>query len=258
MKFIFSGLIFIVILIPILVLNFILWNENTFLVLGSLSTLAWFFTYLYIDKILLAFIGAREVIGTDENMLFQVLKNQAYTNSTQLPRVYVYDGNSENCFLFQSLRNWTIVLDKNLLEGLDQEATEGLVEFFYLYHKTVRRAYIKTKALGICVLFYALIYKIFTNLFVGKTNNRVFKAIMSFFIVMFRPFILPFETILRSKKRLNADHSLKKFSLNARSDFNFEVFLTELVLKNTSIGKLITQYIESYPLLSECEYQYEY
>lgn len=258
MKLFFSACIFLLVLIPLLLLNFIIWDEKAFILFGSFTTIAWLIAYVYIDRILLAFLGAREVIGTDENTMFQVLKNNAYKNRCSIPRVYVYDGQSEHCFLFESLTRWTMVLDKTLLSQLDYEATEELVEFYYAYHLGVKRGYLKTKALGICVLFYTLIYKFFAALFFQKTHNRYFKAAMSFFVIMFKPFIWPFEALLKSKRKITAGVSLKKFSLRINQDYDFSQFLSEMVIENSSHKTLITQYMESYPLLSECEFSHDF
>lgn len=258
MKLIAFLLIYSIVYIPVAVASYLIFEPLGFLVFNSLGLISWFIGLFYIDKVLLLFLGAREVIDTDEHHFFQILKNNAYKNRVHVPKVYLYDGNLENCFLFESFSSWTIVLDKRLLERLNDESMEKLVEFFYRYHIKEGKGFLKTKAMGVSVVFYLSIYWLLKNLFLHKTKSRFFKAFAGFVIIMTRPFMYPFEFILKINSRVPVDITLQQYSLRVEAQDTFSDYLLGLIIENKRFNEMIIQYMEGYPLFLECEFKHEF
>ena len=182
--------------------SYLLFGQTLFLSLSLIGLSVWGVVYIYIDRILLIFLNAREVIDTDEHRLFQIIKNNTYKYKGQIPKIYVYDGNFENCLLLESRNKWTIVLDKKMLESIDDVALGDLVEFLFKYYKN-GLGLIKTKALGISVLFYGFVFWFVRNLLFLKTNSKLFKTISAFILIMTRPLLFPLEVILKRKKKIS-------------------------------------------------------
>tara|TARA_Y100000768_G_scaffold389043_1_gene391398 strand:- start:8904 stop:9662 length:759 start_codon:yes stop_codon:yes gene_type:complete len=102
-------------------------------------------------------LKAREIINTDEQELFQVIKNNSYRHHQALPKVYLYNSSVENFFIFESKKGWIIVLSRKLLEQLDREKKEDLVELAYQYKKS-KITKLKTKCLGLSTIYQIMIH----------------------------------------------------------------------------------------------------
>lgn len=124
-----------------------------------LIVLGWTVTFLFLEKILLIYLGAREVIDTDEQKLFQRLKNEAYKSFEKVPKVYLYSGNSKRCFILQSRKNWNLVIERSFLKKLGDQEVEALIEFLFRYKKS-NDSEVQVKAIGIMVIAYFLIYSL--------------------------------------------------------------------------------------------------
>jgi len=258
MKFVISLFLYCLIYLPVAVVSYILLDESIFIIFSCIALTSWLFIYIYIDRILLIFLGAREVIDTDEHRFFQVIKNNAYKNRVIPPRVYIYNGNYEGCFLLESFSKWIVVLDKNFMVNLSAESAEKLVEFFYSYHTKGVSGFLKTKALGICVLFNAFIYWTMKYLFFQRTDSKLFKTFVTFAIIMTRPFLYPFEYLLRRSLKIRVDNNLEQYSSQLKLEDSFIDFVSDLVLEERKLRALIVKYMENYPLLLECEFSHDY
>ncbi|MCO4753630.1 MAG: hypothetical protein KC478_04075, partial [Bacteriovoracaceae bacterium] len=118
---------------------------------------AWVICYLYIDKIILFFLGAREIIDNDFQELFQQLKSETYKRFEKQPKIYLYSGRSLKCFVFDSRNEWSVVLDRKLASRLNSEQTKALVDYLVRYKKT-SAPWRLTKSLGLVILTIGVIY----------------------------------------------------------------------------------------------------
>lgn len=120
--------------------------------------------FVYLDKFVLVYLNAREVIDTDEQRLFQKIKNEVYKTTTPIPKVYLCNASHQCCFILASRNSWSIVIDKNLLRKMSESELEMLTEFLFRF-KAAGNPLIQTKVMGMSVLLLALIYAMIKNIF---------------------------------------------------------------------------------------------
>lgn len=229
-----DGLAFKVILVPFLII--------------------WGLIYSYLDKALLMYLNAREVIDTDEQLLYQNVKNESYKCFEKLPKVYLYSGQKNNCFVLESRNEWAIVIERNLLAKLNQDELESVVKYLYTVKKSGITWY-QTKIMGLSTITYNSIYFILSNLLFLKPNMKIFRVLSIFLISMTRPMLMPLEFLARKKKLFPADQNLKPiyYQLDEIS-YTFNEYILGHLLPEQDIRSLVIDYLESFPILENCRF----
>ncbi len=120
---------------------FILFEGHIFQGVLALYILTSVLLYTYLDKIVLILLSSREVIDTDEQKLFQCLKNESYKSFQKVPRVYVYSGDRDGCFILESRKEWTVVLSRKLVERLEVESLECFVKYLFDHKKKISMSF---------------------------------------------------------------------------------------------------------------------
>jgi hypothetical protein len=253
MKYLISCIIFIFTLLAPCVFFVLLFEGNTLLVTFSLFSFAWALVYKNIHKVLLLLLKAREVIDTDHQELFQNIKTNVYQNFKKSPKVYLYDGSFKNCFLLESSGEWVIVLDRKLLEDMSSATIEDLITFLFEYHHT-GKGFLKTKVLGLCVLFYNIFYWGLEKVLLLHPNSKIFKTLSFFIFMMARPLLAPMELFLSKERRVSASESLKPYFCQLFPLDPYTIFVSGHISQEVRIRDLLLEYMESYPLLAECEF----
>ncbi len=220
----------------------------------TLLLVTWGLLYLYIDKVLLILLNAREVIDTDQQILFQNIKNEAYKTYQKLPKVYLYTGQEDNCFVLESRNEWAIVIERSLLNSLDVEQHESLVNFLFSFKKS-GKAWFQTKAMGVCSFAYNALYWVLNNVFFLKRDSILFRTLSVFAIGMLRPFIIPLEYFGKQKIEVPVDESLRSIYLQLnKNSFSFTDYLVGHLDQVTDTRSLLTKYLESYPVMENCRF----
>lgn len=91
-----SGPLLVTCLLVVIVLVLVVWN--------------------YADKTILYFLGAREIMSSDEPNFFQEATQQAYKLSIKTPSLYFYNGLFERAFVLQNGDDISLVLSRSLLD----------------------------------------------------------------------------------------------------------------------------------------------
>jgi hypothetical protein len=235
-------------LVPCILLYLLLGGFAFKIALG-IYVIIWGILYTYLDKVLLMFINAREVIDTDKQLLFQNVKNVSYKTYEKLPCVYLYSGQKLNCFVFESRNEWAIVLERRLLDKLDNEQLESLVSFLYEYKKN-NTAWYQTKAMGICALVYSTVYWTLKNLLFLNPNSKMFKTLSVFTLAMLRPLTGPIENFARNNKEISVDENLKSiFYQIDKSNLTFNEYILGHLMTDTQVKSLLLNYLESFPVM---------
>ena len=99
MKYLVSSLLYFFGLMLLCVFCLILFEDKPLDISLIVTFVSWTLLYAYNDKLVLVYLSAREVIDTDEQELFQRIKNEVYKTNLPLPKVYLYSGNFSNCFI---------------------------------------------------------------------------------------------------------------------------------------------------------------
>lgn len=215
--------------------------------------IGWFFIFKNLHKFILVFLGAREIIDTDHQELFQLIKSSVYGRESKTPKIYSYNGSFKNCFLLESASEWIIVLDKKLLSDASGDVLSDLVGFLFTYHQK-GHAFLKSKVLGLLVLYYQFLFIIFKNVFILKPGSKSFRILTLFFVFLSRPVTLMLEKLLTKQHRVHAGENLKPLFLQCEFKTTTEVFLDFHANKNPKINQFILDYVESFPILRECEF----
>jgi hypothetical protein len=228
---------------------YLLLDGLVFKVALGLYIIFWGLLYTYLDKILLMFINAREVIDTDEQLLFQNVKNVSYKTYEKRPCVYLYSGQKLNCFVFESRNEWAIVIERRLLDKLDNSQLESLVSFLYEYKKN-NSAWYQTKAMGICALIYSNVYWILGNLLFLDPSSKLFKTLSVFTLAMLRPLTGPIESFAKNNKEISVDENLKSiFYQIDKSNLTFNEYILGHLMTNIQLRSLLLNYLESFPVM---------
>tara|TARA_Y100000780_G_scaffold227170_1_gene242581 strand:- start:47419 stop:48096 length:678 start_codon:yes stop_codon:yes gene_type:complete len=213
--------------------------------------LFWTLSYLYIDKIILFFLGAIEIIENDFQELFQQFKSETYKRFEKQPKIYLYSGKAQKCFIFESRGEWSIVLDRKLAAELDAVSTKALVEYLVTYKKTSAPWRI-TKSLGIVVLTMGAIYSFWSKILLLDTNSKVFKVVSLFSLALFRPFFDAALAFGRSAPKLECDNSLAPVIHRIKDfdpDLNYGQFIFDHLQENINPKSMMISYMESFPVI---------
>lgn len=214
----------------------------------------WGILYIHLDKLILMLLRAREVVETDEQHLFQAIKNHSYKSKMVVPKVYLYTGSKIKCFALQSRNEWAIVLDRKLLSLMNDEQKDALVKYLYSF-KGTNLALIQTKVMGIYLLLFNITYWLMRNILFLKDDSIFFKVLSIFIFGMVRPLLAPLEIIGKRTKDIPADPELKSFfNRGDKESLNYNDFVFSHLLKGAASKDLLLKYIEGFPVLENCRF----
>lgn len=162
MKYFLSSFLYFLGVMLLGVICFIVFEGQILKASLILSFAMWTLLYTYTDKLVLIYLNAREVIDTDEQELFQRVKNEVYKTDLPIPKIYTYNGNSKNCFVTESRGTWSIVFEKNLLKNLTSEQLEALVKFTFQY-KLKAAPLVQTKVMGLSSFAFIFVCGLIRN-----------------------------------------------------------------------------------------------
>lgn len=112
-----------ILLISTIVFGVFLWVTLS----GALLALAGLFllflvvvTLAYPDKVILFFLGAREVRSRDEATFHKTAAQEAYKLAVPMPHLYLYSGSVERGFVLQNKNVTSLIISKNLLQTVTE------------------------------------------------------------------------------------------------------------------------------------------
>lgn len=254
MKTFYSLLIFLLVaLAPCIILYIalegILFELSLFIFLGI-----WTYAYFYLDKFLLMVMNAREVMDSDEQNLFQKVKNTAYKSIEKTPSIYLYSGYKPNCFVFESRGDWVIVIEREFLSQLTGEQVESLVQFLFLLKKE-GNSWLYTKILGIIIILHQITFIFLNKILMLSRSGFAFKILSVFTSLMLRPFVYPLEKLIRSKKDFLGGESLKPLKdLIEPSEVPLNTLMLGQLNGDVQLRKILVGYLESFPVLGRLKF----
>jgi len=223
---------------------------SKFILLGT-----WFvlFTalYLYLDKLILYLIGAREIIDSDYQTLFQYIKSASYQNFETTPKVYVYSGFLMKAFVLNSRGEWSIVLDRKLMDTLSSEQIKYLIEYLVVFKKT-NIPWRQTKSLGLNSFFILIIYSIFKKLFFLNSNSYAFKILSFFTLILLKPLFELVGWTSKSSHKLDCHYSLESIvNINKEMSvpLSFSAYAFSHIQNSINPNEMLVRLIESVPTL---------
>lgn len=138
----------------------LLWVSIAFLLGFSVITAT------YSDKMVLYFLGAREVGANDQKVLSEAASQAAYKLSVQSPQLYFYNGIMERAFVLQNRKVTSIVISKSLIEKCTFDELCGIT-FELLLQVKKGMAKKRTKSmfyLGLLAWFFHTIIRLILKL----------------------------------------------------------------------------------------------
>lgn len=252
-----SIILYLAILAGLCVIPYVFIEGTNLLIVLGIVALSWTVLYLYIEKILLFQLDAREVIDTDQQEFFQYLKNQSYTSTEKTPKVYLYSGSTMSCFVFESRHNWNIVLDRKLLQNLEIAHYESFVEFLFAYKKS-GKVWLSTKAIGICCILFNTINFILVNILRLRPDSNKYKVLSVTALTFLRPLWGLIESIANRKNLVKVDRKLESIYLQTiEPQDQFYEYMIGHVNDEISMKQKIISYIEGFSIMKNCEFNYE-
>ena len=211
--------------------------------------------FLYSDKLLLLFLGAREVIDSDHQKLFQVLKSEIYREVEEMPSIYLYSGHRLKAFVLNLRSSWAIVLDRRLLEKLSDSELKSLVRYFISYKKlSISKS--QTIGMGVSCSIIRSVYWFWQALF-SDTKKHFYKSAVFISFIMLKPLI---EVILKlsvSYQKIDSDAELKSIYLQQDNIVQKKSFMEFMFLhleRDLNLRESTIEYLERFPLLENCNF----
>ena len=218
----------------------------------SLATL---FMTVFSDKIILLFLGAREITDFDQHDFFQILKTEVYKELEDLPAVYLYNGIEMKPFVFSLRNSWSIVLDRQLIERLDLNQTKALIKFL-INNKKKSACKSQTIGMGVTSALIFFTYSFWKKISFGK-ENTFFKAGIFMSFIMIKPLVEFILKLSTNNEDIICEPELKPvYMLITKDSYQksfFEFMLNHLEADHKlSLG--LVGYLESFPLLENCKF----
>lgn len=218
--------------------------------LGTWVTL-WCLSYIYMDKIILFFLGAREIIDQDSQELFQQLKSETYKNFEKQPKVFLYPGNALKSFVLESRKEWSVVLDRSLVERMNKEQVKALVEYLVRYKKT-NISWRLTKSNGLAALIVGLNYSFWSKLVMLDTRSKPYKVLSFFTLALFKPYVDGVLLAGKTSLRLECHESLEPL-INVSKDMepglDYNQFLLDNLRDGANLRDLLLRRLEGFPVI---------
>lgn len=246
-------LFLIISLVPSVMLYLVL-DGIIFKVMIASFLFTWGVIYFHLDKLVLMQIKAREVVDTDQQLLFQCMKNEAYKTGSTTPKVYLYSGQSLKCFVLQSRNEWSIVFDRRLINEMDEIQLRSLITYLYKF-KNSPLCLIQTKVLGIFSLFFGFVYWLLGNVFFLNEQSILYKVLAIFIFMLMKPLILPLEMIAKRQTSLPASLDLMAIYNKAQvGEFSYNDYVFSHLLPVFNTRNLIIDYLEGFPVIKNCRF----
>jgi len=212
--------------------------------------------FIYSDKFILLFLGAREVIDADNQTLFQALKSETYREHEKFPKVYLYSGHRVKAFVLNSRNTWSVVLDRSLIKSLNQEQVEALVNYLIRYKKEAN-CKIQTLGMGVSSVIIRINYWIWDK-FGFDQAGKTYKSCVFLTFIMIKPLIDIILKLTKSHKKVVCKAALKSVYLQVDQsvlDRSFIEFMVYHLETKINLSDITIEFLEEFPLLENCKFE---
>jgi hypothetical protein len=222
----------------------------------SLFAAALLVAFSYADKFVLAFLGAREIIDSDNPSFFQLLKTETYREVENLPTVYIYTGHRIKAFVLNLRGSWSIIIDRSLLDSLTSDQARSLVKHLITV-KRKKSTKIQILGMGISAIIIKMVYW-FPKKLRFDTKKKKYKSIVFIGFIMLKPLI---EVVLKlsiTKEKIFCEDDLKSVCLRVDQSILERTFIEFMLMhleSNISFKECIIEYLEGFPLLENCKFK---
>lgn len=228
-------------------------------ILGIYLSIMWFISVgsllIYADKVILFTLKAREVIEADYESFFQAMKRESYHRFSTTPKLYLYSGNIRKCFLLEARGQMSFVLDRQMIDEMNNEEILELVSFLIEIKKD-KSYWLQTKGMAINSVVAFLIYKTSHSLSFGRAKETKLFTFLGF--TLFKPLMEIIEWLTKSKQKKTASEALKTLYFKSQHGITIKT-LSEYIgihLEEDSQNKdFLVEYLETFPTLENCDFE---
>jgi hypothetical protein len=223
----------------------------------SLLVLGYCLLFIYADKVILYFMGSREIIESDSHQLFQAFKSVCFHHKRPVPKVYVYPGNLSKFFVFESRYELTVVLSSQSYDELSESEIYSLAKFA-IDLSDKNRAWFLTKGMMLSAVALKAVYELsslFSTMKLPSHFSRFVKIVGLFFL---RPYVEMVGKISRIKNNIEADESLKRFyykCIQGDQVQSFSEFVLRHMVGDPRDDENLLRYIESFPIIERAQFE---
>jgi|SRR5690554_2900564 len=175
----------------------------------------------YSDKAILYFLGAREIMSSDEPLFYNEATQQAYKLSVEAPSLYFYNGSFERAFVLQNGENISLVISRSLLERAQREELSAIC-FSLLIQVKKNLASSRTKSMFILSFSSWLVHgvgNILGKLIPFSHAREVINLITNYFL---HPWLrINFHLLIGKRYFKKLSTHLKPFSVECEQLANF-------------------------------------
>lgn len=249
-------ILFIVTSIIPIVLMYLLLGESLRYSFIGIYVMLYIVAFKFADKFILLFLDAREIIEADKSLLFQTFKNNCYRSYVKLPRIYLYSGGRHNGFVLDNASNWSVVIDRALVEKSEEQQLVALVDYLVKL-KLSRTTWLKTKGMGISAIILKLNYWFISNIFFLKKQTKLYRVVCFVGLMFLKPLLDFIHWFVQTNKQIECEDDLRPICLTSKNSIrleSFSEFLTLNLLDRSTNKILILEYLESYDIFKSCKF----
>jgi hypothetical protein len=174
---------------PPLPIFYTLLSYEKFLIISYTYSLIIMIFFFFSDKIILAILKSREMIESDHDHIFQLVKHLSFRNSMKTPSLYIYRGHFPKIFMLKSRSKYSLVFEESIFDRLTDKEIQHLLSFLFRDDKSG-----SSRILTLSYLFSITIVKlllIFKDIVHYLTRSKSFsQGIFLSLIFVMKPFIL--------------------------------------------------------------------
>lgn len=217
-------------------------NIEIFNVISVVYMSVIFILFASVDKFLLKLLNAREVIETEKDEIYQMIKHESFKNSVKSPKLYSYRGQIPKILLLKGAKEYTLVFEEKVFDQLTSQEISSFVNFLLVNDREN-----SSQLLSICyligVLLVKMVFGIRNLVFKIFKNDNFSKAIFLTGIFFIKPFLyFLFWYAIETNLKLTNDQNqfylksafLKLYSLKITVSFADNFFVINKLVESTS------------------------
>lgn len=223
--------------VPYTLLNIDAFNVISIIYIGVVLIL-----FISVDKFLLKLLNAREVVETEKDEIYQMIKHESFKNSVKSPKLYSYRGQIPKILLLKGAKEYTLVFEEKIFDQLTSHEISSFVNFLLVNDRGN-----SSQLLSVCyligILLVKMVFGIRNLVFRVFKNDSFSKALFLTGIFFIKPFMyFLFWYAIETNLKLTNDQNqfylksafLKLYSLKITESFADNFFVINKLIESTS------------------------
>jgi hypothetical protein len=231
--------LYILVFLAPLPLLYILVPIEFYLVISAVYALSLLVLFLFVDKFLLKVLNAKEIIETEKDEMYQLIKHQSFKNSVKSPKLFSYRGQIPKIFLLKGNRDYTLVFEESVFDQLSNEEVSSFVNFL-LVNDRKGNSHLLSVVYLLGVLTFKIIFLIRDFIYKLFKSEDLSKAVFLAGVFFSKPMLyLIFWYSLQSK--LVDQRAFDNFNLKSAFMKLYSLKITESFTDNLLVTNQLVQ-----------------